>query len=116
MNAPVALILIPEVEDIMELKVAPQRLLVKPHKVTALKTKGGLYIGESADSTDTEQIRNNLLNVGTVISIGNKVTEYQPGTIVYYYMSASRGMIRQDDDLYLMFDEYSIDASITPKQ
>lgn len=105
-NIPIQLV--PEVEDILDFQVTNQLVLIKPSVPVGIKTASGIIL----DGVDSDVIRNGLLKTGVVTSIGSKIDGIAVGLTVYYYESGSQGMIRQGDDLYLIFQEYNIIAFI----
>lgn len=112
LTSEVAIQLIPAVLDILDFQVTGQQVLIKPAIVETVKTPSGLIIPETQE---TGMIKNNLLKKGTVVSKGSRVSdEITIGLIVYYYNRSVSAMIRQDDDLYKVLQEYDIVAYIKP--
>lgn len=106
----VVLQLLPKPDDILKFQVTNQSLLVKPHVVETIKTQSGIILD---GGVETDMIKRSLLQVGTVIVAGKNCSEVQVGMEVYYYKSSAEGMVRDDDGIYLIIQEYNIKAYIT---
>lgn len=102
----VALQMIPVVDDILDIQVTNQLVLVKPLVVDVIKTKGGLIIGEGG--VDADKIKGSMLQRGIVVSTGSKCNEVKRDMIVFYFKNNFQGMIRQDNELYFLLNEYDI--------
>jgi len=102
--------LVPEV-DIDTFQVTGSQVLVKPFVVDIKRTKGGI---ELATGESTESMKKAMIQKGLVVNIGSRVTEVQPGVVMFYYNSISKGMVRSGEDLYYLVEEYDIKAFTKP--
>ncbi len=110
LTSEVATHLIPAIQDILDFQVTGQQLLIKPAVIEVVKTPSGLIIPET---TEIGMIKNNLLKKGVVVSRGSRTTtEIAVGMTVYYYNRTVSAMIRQDEDIYKVLQEYDIVAYI----
>jgi len=101
--------LLPEV-DIDIFRVKADRLLILPDDEQGgdLKTPGGVIIGEIS----TDKIRKTMLTSGTIINLGSTVSdpELKVGMTVFFYRANSIGAIRHGEQVYILFNEYHIEA------
>ena len=101
--------LIAEVQDIATFKVRGNRVLVKSDTEFAPKTNGGIWLPDSS----RDKSRKSFLVTGTVVNTGSQVTDLKAGDVVYYYTANGTGAVRQGEDIYFIYPEYAMEASIT---
>jgi len=101
----VALQIVPEVDDIMDVQVTNQLVLVKPFIVETIKTANGIILDGGAD---LDKMKSAMLQRGIVVNAGIKCNEVKIGMTVFYFKSNFQGMIRQENELYFLLNEYDI--------
>lgn len=106
--------LLPEVEDILDIKVPGQVLLIRPDNIDhEVKTKSGLIL------THTEEVKEKMLARGVVVRHGKRCEEISTDDIVYFYKRDSRGSFKAKNsegvyEVYQLYQEYSVEAFLTP--
>lgn len=100
--------MIPEVEDILDIQVQADKILIKPCPESLPKTKGGVLLPETTE----DKIKQTMLTKGVIVNVGAKVEDKSllPGVTVFYFKANSMGALRQGEDVYMLFNEYHIEA------
>lgn len=106
--------LLPEIEDILDLKTPGQLLLIRPDNIDhEVKTTSGLIL------THTDEVKQRVLAKGTVVCHGSGCQDIHTDDIVYFYKPESKGSFKAKNsegvyEVYQLYQEYSIHAYITP--
>lgn len=106
--------LLPEVEDILDIKTPGQLLLIRPDNIDQeVKTTSGLIL------THTDEVKQRVLARGVVVCHGSGCQDIHTDDIVYFYKVDSKGSFKSKSsegtyEVYQLYQEYSIHAFITP--
>lgn len=101
---------LPEIEDILDLKVPGTMLLVRPDNINhEVKTKSGLYL------TQSEEVKQMMLAKGTVVRHGIQCNEIHTDHTVYFYKQSSKGSFKAKNadgeyEVYQLYQEYDMYA------
>lgn len=99
---------LPEVEDILDLKVPSTYLLIKPDNInTEVKTTSGIILAK------TEEVQMMTLARGVVVRHGKDCQEIRTDDVVYFYKRESQGSFKSKDsegqwEVYQLYQEYAI--------
>lgn len=99
--------LLPNVDNILQFKPRGTRIIIKPAPELEIKSAGGIILTEKS----VEERRRLGLSSGEIITKGSQCSEEtQVGQKVFFAWDLGQGMVRSNDDVYLIFEEYNIVA------
>lgn len=104
---------LPEIADILDLKVPSTFLLIRPENINhEVKTASGLYLAR------TEDVQQMTLAKGVVVRHGKDCQEVKTDDTVYFYKRESQGSFRSKNadgvwEVYQLYQEYAIKAYLS---